>query len=84
MIQSDEKGFTLVELVISMGMFSVVMLAILIFMTTGTRSYGTAKNELNLLMESQMLPPRKPRRHHLHRVWLHPHHQHHQPPTQRR
>lgn len=55
MIQSDEKGFTLVELVISMGMFSVVMLAILIFMTTGTRSYGTAKNELNLQMESQML-----------------------------
>lgn len=55
MIRSDERGFTLVELVISMAMFSVVMIAIMIFMTTGTRSYGTAKNELNLQMESQML-----------------------------
>ena len=51
----NEDGFTLVELVISMGMFSIVMLAIMFFLTSGTRSYGYAKNELNLQMESQML-----------------------------
>ncbi|MCH5267024.1 MAG: type II secretion system protein [Lachnospiraceae bacterium] len=51
----DERGFTLVELVIAMGMFTIVMFAIIYFLTSGTRSYGYAKNELNLQMESQML-----------------------------
>ena len=51
----DERGFTLVELVIAMGMFTIVMFAIIYFLTSGTRSYGYAKSELNLQMESQML-----------------------------
>lgn len=55
MQHKDENGFTLVELVISMGMFSIVMMAIMFFLTSGTRSYGHAKSELNLQMESQML-----------------------------
>ena len=40
MRRKDENGFTLVELVISMGMFSIVMLAIMFFLTAGTNSYG--------------------------------------------
>lgn len=55
MQRKDENGFTLVELMISMGMFSIVMVAIMFFLTSGTRSYGHAKSELNLQMESQML-----------------------------
>lgn len=55
MQHKDENGFTLVELVISMGMFSIVMAAIMFFLTSGSRSYGHAKSELNLQMESQML-----------------------------
>lgn len=55
MRRKDENGFTLVELVISMGMFSIVMLAIMFFLTAGTKSYGHSKSELNLQMESQML-----------------------------
>mgnify|MGYP002707668984 FL=1 len=54
MRRKDENGFTLVELVISMGMFSIVMLAIMFFLTAGTKSYGHSKSELNLQMESQM------------------------------
>ena len=45
MRRKDENGFTLVELVISMGMFSIVMLAIMFFLTAGTKSYGHSKSE---------------------------------------
>lgn len=55
MHRKNQEGFTLVELVISMAMFSVVMLAVIMFLTTGTRSYGNSRSELNLQMESQML-----------------------------
>lgn len=55
MIQKDERGFTLVELLISIGMFSIIMIAIIMFITTGTRSYNYTKSELNLQKESQML-----------------------------
>lgn len=53
MIARDERGLTLVELVISMGMFSFVLLAIMLFMSSGAKSYGHAKSELTLQMESQ-------------------------------
>lgn len=55
MLRQDERGFTLVELLIAMGMFSLVMVAILIFMTSGSKSYGYANGELNMQMESQMM-----------------------------
>lgn len=54
-MQRKEDGFTLVELIISMGVFSIVALALVLFMQTGTNSYQRARNELNLQMESQML-----------------------------
>lgn len=55
MRQHDERGFTLVELVIAMGMFSLVMVAIMVFMTSGSKSYSYSSGELNMQMESQML-----------------------------
>lgn len=55
MLKREEDGFTLVELVISMGVFSIVAIAIALFMQTGTNSYQNARNELDLQMESQML-----------------------------
>ena len=59
MRRKDDNGFTLVELVISMGMFSIVMLAIMFFLTAGTKSYGHSKSELNLQMESQRSEERR-------------------------
>lgn len=50
-----EDGFTLVELIISMAIFSIVSIMIVMFMQTGSNSYQRARNELNLQMESQML-----------------------------
>lgn len=55
MQRTEEDGFTLVELVISMGVFSIVAVVIIMFMQTGTNSYQRAKSELDLQMESQML-----------------------------
>ncbi|MDE6851593.1 MAG: type II secretion system GspH family protein [Lachnospiraceae bacterium] len=55
MLKREEDGFTLIELVISMGVFSIVAIAIALFMQTGTNSYQNARNELDLQMESQML-----------------------------
>lgn len=55
MHRKEDDGFTLIELVISMGVFSIVAIAIALFMQTGTESYQHARNELNLQMESQML-----------------------------
>lgn len=55
MQRKEEDGFTLIELVISMGVFSIVAIALVLFMQTGTNSYQRARSELNLQMESQML-----------------------------
>ncbi|MDE6566548.1 MAG: prepilin-type N-terminal cleavage/methylation domain-containing protein [Lachnospiraceae bacterium] len=55
MQRKEDDGFTLIELIISMGVFSIVALALVMFMQTGVNSYQRAHNELNLQMESQML-----------------------------
>lgn len=55
MLQKDERGFTLVELVISMAIFMVVAGAIMLFMLSGSKSYRYSKAELDLQMESQIL-----------------------------
>lgn len=55
MQRKEEDGFTLVELIISMAIFSIVSIMIMMFLQTGSNSYQRAKNELDLQMESQML-----------------------------
>lgn len=52
---NDNKGFTLVELIISIAVMSVVALTITILMQTGSKSFSNAKSELNVQMESQTL-----------------------------
>lgn len=54
-MQKNEDGFTLVELIISMAIFSIVAIVIMMFLQTGANSYQRARNELDLQMESQML-----------------------------
>ena len=51
----DNKGFSLVELIISMAVLAIVSLAIMVLVQYGTRSYTYAKSELNLQMEAQTL-----------------------------
>ena len=51
----DKKGFTLVELIISMAVFVLVAGAIMVFMIRGINSYRYTKNEVDLQMQSQIL-----------------------------
>lgn len=55
MQKREDDGFTLVELIISMAIFSIVAIVIIMFMQNGANSYQRAKNELDLQMDSQML-----------------------------
>lgn len=49
----DNRGFTLVELVISMAIMSIVAGTVGILMVQGSKGYRNAKSELDLQMESQ-------------------------------
>lgn len=51
----DNRGYSLVELIVSMAVFALVAGAILLFIYSGSRSYSFAKTELDLQMESQTL-----------------------------
>ena len=48
-------GFTLVELIISIAIFSLVSGAIIYFMIAGSNNYSYTKNEVNLQTESQVI-----------------------------
>ena len=50
----NNKGFTLVELMISITIFAVVVTAALGFMLAGSRSYSSVTNRVNLDFESQL------------------------------
>lgn len=51
----DNRGFTLVELIITMAVMTIVAGAIGVLMMQGSKSYSSAKSELDLQMESQTL-----------------------------
>ncbi len=54
MIQKDNKGFTLVELIVSLLVSSFVVLAASFFLSMGVRNYNTTNKEISLQMESQI------------------------------
>jgi prepilin-type N-terminal cleavage/methylation domain-containing protein len=51
----DKKGYSLVELIISMAVLAIVALSVMMMMRSGSKSYSNAKAELDLQMESQTL-----------------------------
>lgn len=51
----DNRGYTLVEMVISMAVLTIVAGAVAFLMFQGSKSYTNAKAELDLQMESQTL-----------------------------
>lgn len=53
-MKNDNRGFTLIELVISMVIFSIVVISVFGFMLAGSRSYSTITNRLNLELDSQL------------------------------
>ena len=54
-MQNNDKGFTLVELLICMVIFAVVVSATFGFMIAGLRSYNLVTERLNLQLESQLV-----------------------------
>ena len=53
-MKEDNRGFTLVELVICMVIFAIVVAAAFGFMISGSRSYGSVTERLNLQLDSQL------------------------------
>lgn len=55
MVKGDNKGLTLVELLIAMVITVIIAGAIIAFMNSGTQSYNFARNQLNTQIEAQTL-----------------------------
>ncbi len=54
-IQHNEKGFTLVELLIAVVIAALVGVSIFSFMVVGTRSFTTTSSDINIQHESQLV-----------------------------
>lgn len=52
-MKQDNRGFTLVELIIGIAILGIVSVAVLGFMASGGRSFKRATTEVNLQFESQ-------------------------------
>lgn len=50
----DNKGFTLVELIVSITIFAIVLAAVFGFMLAGSRTYNTVTNRLDLNLQAQL------------------------------
>ena len=50
----DQKGFTLVELIVVIAIISIVSVSIVGFMVTGSKSYAASSSETNLQKEAQI------------------------------
>ncbi|MFI3237953.1 MAG: prepilin-type N-terminal cleavage/methylation domain-containing protein [Lachnospiraceae bacterium] len=55
MEKSTNKGFTLIEVMVSVAILSFVMLGIMFFMTTGSKLYAMVSYKQAMLTESQLL-----------------------------
>ncbi len=53
-MKQDQKGLSLVELVVAIAILAIVATAIAGFMVTGSRSYASTSSEVNIQYESQL------------------------------
>lgn len=54
-MKHDNRGMSLIELVIAMAVSTIIMGVIIVFITTATRSYNSAQNTIDLQMESHVM-----------------------------
>ena len=54
-MKMDNKGFSVIELLVTTVLFSTVALAVTFFITTGMNTCNVAQNYINLQMESQII-----------------------------
>ncbi|MEG1404824.1 MAG: type II secretion system protein [Oscillospiraceae bacterium] len=53
-MKKNSKGFTLVELMVSLLIFAIIVAAVAGFMVASTKSFGSVNDALNLQMQSQL------------------------------
>jgi|GEM_PF-965383 len=53
-MKKDNRGFTLIELIICMVIFAIVVASVFGFMLASSRSYSAITNRLNLSLQSQL------------------------------
>lgn len=54
-MKKDNRGMTLVELIVAIAMAAVIMIAATIFLRSALRSYNSATETIDLQMESQVV-----------------------------
>jgi prepilin-type N-terminal cleavage/methylation domain-containing protein len=54
MMRKDQKGFTLVELLIAVAILSVVTAAVAGFIVVGSKTYASANNDITIQQEAQL------------------------------
>lgn len=55
-IKADHKGFTLVELLISIAILAIVIASVCSFILVGSRSYASANSDISVQQEAQTCP----------------------------
>lgn len=53
MKNSDNRGISLIELIVGMAISSIIIAAIILFMSAGSRGYQAAQSEISLQTEAQ-------------------------------
>lgn len=53
-VRKDQKGFTIVEVLIAAVILSIVVLTVCAFILVGSRSYATANSDINVQQEAQL------------------------------
>lgn len=53
-VRKDQKGFTIVEVLIATAILSIVVLTVCAFILVGSRSYASANSDINVQQEAQL------------------------------
>lgn len=54
-MKNDKRGFTLIELMVSLAIFGIVVTAVFGFMLAGSRSYNTVTGRLNQDIQTELV-----------------------------
>ena len=53
-VRKDQRGFTIVELLIAIAILSIVVMSVCGFILVGSRSYASANSDINVQQEAQL------------------------------
>ena len=53
-MRKDQRGFTIVELLIAIAILSIVVMSVCGFILVGSKSYASANSDINVQQEAQL------------------------------